>query len=183
MNIKIKIKMNKTSKILKDHGLDKDGRVVRFIRDEADRLMLPYIPDGAGGMLAKNKTYPNNHSIKYVSPYAHYQYTGKLMLAKNRSSWAKKGEKKYYSGKSLKYHTSGTGAHWDKLMLQRNKNTLVKDVENYIKSGQGNKGAKTSLTKEIKGIAKTIKKFNQKPEFIRKSSEYAKKINDFRENK
>ena len=135
MKLNVKVKMNPVNKIIKDHGLDKDGRVVRHLRDTADRLMMPYIPGGAGGQLAKLKTYPSNHEIKYTSPYAHYQYTGKAMVAENGSAWAKKGEKKHYSGKKLKYHTSGTGPKWDKLMMQRRKNDLVKDVENYIKNG------------------------------------------------
>ena len=135
MKINVKVKMNSINKILKDHGLDNDGRVIRRIRDTSDRLMMPFIPGGAGGQLAKLKTYPSNHEIKYTSPYAHYQYTGLAMVAQNGSAWAKKGEKKHYSGKKLKYHTSGTGAKWDKLMLQRRKNDLVKDVENYIKNG------------------------------------------------
>ena len=135
MKLNVKVKMNPVNKIIKDHGLDKDGRVVRHLRDTADRLMMPYIPGGAGGQLAKLKTYPSNHEIKYTSPYAHYQYTGKAMVAENGSAWAKKGEKKHYSGKKLKYHTSGTGPKWNELMMQRRKNDLVKDVENYIKSG------------------------------------------------
>ena len=135
MKLNVKVKMNPVNKIIKDHGLDKDGRVVRHLRDTADRLMMPYIPGGAGGQLAKLKTYPSNHEIKYTSPYAHYQYTGKAMVAENGSAWAKKGEKKHYSGKKLKYHTSGTGPKWDKIMMQRRKNDLIKDVENYIKSG------------------------------------------------
>lgn len=135
MRMNVKVKMNSINKILKDHGLDKDGRVIRRTRDTSDRLMMPFIPGGADGQLAKLKTYPSNHEIKYISPYAHYQYTGLAMVAQNGSAWAKKGEKKHYSGKKLKYHTSGTGAKWNKLMLQRRKNNLVKDVENYIKSG------------------------------------------------
>lgn len=130
----VKVKINKTSQILKDHGLNEDGRVNRFMRDNADRLMNPFVPMD-NGMLRRNKAYPNNHSIKYNSPYAKYQYYGKLMLTKSGSSWAKKGEKKFETGKKLKYHTSGTGAKWDKLMLQRRKNDLIKDVENYAKSG------------------------------------------------
>lgn len=131
---KVKVKINNVNKILKDHGLNQDGRVIKFLRDDADRLMNPYIPMD-NGMLRRNKTYPSNHEIKYISPYAKYQYYGKLMLAKNGSSWAKKGEKKVETSRNLKYHTSGTGPKWDKLMLQRHKNDLVKDVENYIKSG------------------------------------------------
>ena len=133
-NFNVKVRMKSTNKIIKDHGLDNEGKVTRFLRDNADRLMNPFVPMD-NGMLRRNKTYPNNHSIKYISPYAHYLYTGKLMLTKSGSSWAKKGEKKVYTGRSLKYHTSGTGAKWDKLMIQRRKNDLIKDVENFIKSG------------------------------------------------
>lgn len=131
---KVKVKINNVNKILKDHGLNEEGRVIKFLRDDADRLMNPYIPMD-NGMLRRNKSYPSNHEIKYISPYAKYQYYGKLMLAKNGSSWAKKGEKKVETNKSLKYHTSGTGPKWNEMMMQRNKNTLIKDVENYIKSG------------------------------------------------
>ena len=130
----VKVKINSTNKILKDHGLDQDGRAIRFLRDDADRLMNPYIPMD-NGMLRRNKSYPSNHEIKYISPYTKYQYYGKLMLAKNGSSWAKKGEKKVLTSRNLKYHTSGTGPKWNELMMQRNKNTLIKDVENFIKIG------------------------------------------------
>lgn len=135
MKLNVKVKMNSINKILKDHGLDKDGQVTKYLRDSADRLMTPFVPGGSGGELAKIKTYPSNHEIKYTSPFAHYQYLGKLMLAKNGSSWAKKGEKKHYTNNKLKCHTSGTGAKWDKLMLQRHRNDLINDVENFIKSG------------------------------------------------
>lgn len=145
MKINVKVKMNSVNKIIKDHGLDKDGRVVRRLRDTSDRLMMPFIPGGAGGQLAKLKTYPSNHEIKYTSPYAKYQYYGKMyispklgvsgILLKSDRWWSPKGEKKTPTSKKLKNHTSGTGPKWDKLMLQRRKDDLVKDVENYIKSG------------------------------------------------
>lgn len=130
----VKVKINSAKKIAKDHGLDESGRVTKFLRDRADSFMDRYIPFDRG-ILKGQKTYPNNYSIKYTSPYAKYQYYGKLMLAKNGSSWAKLGEKKVTTNKELKYHTSGTGSKWDKLMLQRRKNDLVKDIENYIKQG------------------------------------------------
>lgn len=40
----VKVKMNSTNKILKDHGLNKDGRVIRFITTRTDALMTPFIP-------------------------------------------------------------------------------------------------------------------------------------------
>mgnify|MGYP000839589516 FL=1 len=74
----IKVKMNSTNKILKDHGLDQDGRVQQYLLTTAERFMNPFIPMD-NGMLRRNKTYPNNHSIKYTSPYAKYQYYGCLL--------------------------------------------------------------------------------------------------------
>ena len=82
--------------------------------------------------MAKAVTYPSNDEIRYISPYAKYQYYGKLMLAPNGSAWAKKGEKKHITSKNLKYHTSNTGAKWDKLMLQKRKNDVIRDVQNYM---------------------------------------------------
>lgn len=134
MQLNIKVKMNSSNKIIKDHGLDKDGRVVRFLRDTADRFMNPFIPIDNGD-LRRIKTYPSNNEIKYTSTYAKYQYYGKLMLAKNGSSWAKLGEKKVLTSKNLKYHSSGTGPKWNKIMMQRRKKDLVKDIESFIKSG------------------------------------------------
>lgn len=78
---KVKVKINSINKILKDHGLNQDGRAVKFLRDDADRLMNPYIPMD-NGMLRRNKTYPSNHEIKYISSYSKVQYYGKLMLTK-----------------------------------------------------------------------------------------------------
>lgn len=134
MQFTYKLKMNPTNKILKDHGLDKNGKVTRHLRDTVDRLSNPFIPYD-NGMLRRLKTYPSNNEIKYTSPYAKYQYYGKLMLTKSGSSWARFGEKKVLTNQSLKYHTSGTGAKWEQLMLQRRKKDLEKDIQNYIKRG------------------------------------------------
>ncbi len=129
-----KVNMNSTNKIIKDHGLNDEGFVTKHLRDTIDRFSDPFIPFDRGP-LKNNKRYPNNHSIKYVSPYAKLHYHGKLMLAKNGSSWAKKGEKKVLTNKSMKYHTSGTGPKWDKLMMQRRRTDVVKDLQNFIKRG------------------------------------------------
>lgn len=130
-----KLKLNPVSKILKDHGVDKSGRVIKFTRDTVERLSNSYIPF-QGGDLRRLKTHPSNHEVKYTSLYAKYHYHGKLMLAKNGSSWAKHGEKKVSTSKNLKYHTAGTGPKWDRLMLQRRKNEFLKDIQNYIKRGK-----------------------------------------------
>ena len=140
----LKIKMNATNKILKDHGLDENGRVQKRIITTAERLMNPFIPF-QGGNLRRLKAYPSPSKIKYISPYAHYQYTGREYISpklgvagiplKSGRWWSPKGEKKIPSGKKLKYHEPETGPEWDKLMMEKKGKELIQDVQNYVKRG------------------------------------------------
>ena len=144
MKIDIKVKINDVNKILKDHGLNKDGRVIQYARNEADRLMNPFIPM-QNGTLRRLKTYPSPSKIKYTSPYAHYQYTGDEYISpklgvsgiplKSGRWWSPKGEKKKKSGKKLNYHTPGTGPEWEKLMMKEKGKELIRDIQNYINKG------------------------------------------------
>lgn len=134
MKVNVKINIHRPSRIIKDHGLDKDGKVTRYLRDEVERMSNKYIPF-QNGNLRRLKSHPSNHEIKYTAPYAKFIYYGKLMLGKNGSAWVRYGERKYVTSKNLKYHTSGTGPKWEQKMLQKEGNTLRKNVENYIKRG------------------------------------------------
>ena len=55
MKLNVKVKMNSVNKILKDHGLNKNGRVVGYLRDTADRLMMPYIQRRCWRTISKTK--------------------------------------------------------------------------------------------------------------------------------
>ena len=130
-NLNIKVKINKADKIIKDHGLDENGRITQFLRNEADRLMNPFIPY-ENGMLRRLKNYPSNSKIKYTSPYSHYQYIGKKAKGASRP----KGIKRKISNEKLKQHTPGTGPEWDKLMLENKGKELVQSVQNEVKKGK-----------------------------------------------
>lgn len=142
--IDVKVKINDVNKILKDHGLNDEGRVIQYARDEADRLMNPFIPM-QNGTLRRLKTYPSASKIKYTSPYAHYQHTGDEYISprlgvsgiplKSGRWWSPKGEKKKKSGKKLNYHTAGTGPEWEKLMMKEKGKELTRDIQNYINKG------------------------------------------------
>ena len=144
MKIDIKVKINNVNKILKDHGLNDEGRVIQYARDETDRLMNPFIPM-QNGTLRRLKTYPSASKIKYTSPYAHYQHTGDEYISprlgvsgiplKSGKWWSPKGEKKKKSGKKLNYHTAGTGPEWEKLMMKEKGKELIRDIQNYINKG------------------------------------------------
>lgn len=136
--MKVDIKLNPAAQIISDHGLQKDGPATKFLRDTVDRYCDPYIPMSLGsGVHVKDlKTYPSNHEIEYRGSHAHYHYRGILMLAKNGSSWAKLGEKKYYTGKKLKYQGAPKrGSEWDKRMWADRGKEICNQVEDFVRYG------------------------------------------------
>lgn len=101
------------------------------MRDTVDRLCDPYIPMSVG-ILKNTKTYPNNHSIKYISPYAHYHYKGKKAIGPSRP----KGVKRTISNEDMKYQGAPKrGPEWDKRMMNDRGKEVCRNVENYIKNG------------------------------------------------
>lgn len=127
----VKIKMNSTSKILKDHGLDKDGRVTEFFRDTVYRLYEPYVPRESGNLYRK-VTFQNAHSITHIEPYSHYHYKGKKAVGASRP----KGIKRTISNQDMKYQGAPKrGPEWDKRMMNDRGLEVCKDVERFIKNG------------------------------------------------
>ena len=62
--------------ILKNHGLEKGGRVQSFMTGEVHRLSLPYIPFDNNQLSTTVDLEAN--SITYKMPYAQYQYYVKV---------------------------------------------------------------------------------------------------------
>lgn len=124
---KVSIKMNSANKIIKDHGLDKDGVATKHLRDEVERLSNPYIPMKSHYLKDDSVSFPNNHSIKYNTPYARYQYYGKVMVG---------SPPKKVTNTDLKYNGAPKrGAHWDKRMWNDKGKDICKNVERFIRNG------------------------------------------------
>ena len=156
--------MNNTNKIIKDHGLDENGGVTQFLRDTVDRFCDPYIPMDRG-TLKNTKVYPNNHSIKYVSPYARYMYKGK--------SFNFQGAPK-------------RGAEWDKRMMNDHRREIIKDVQKFIKSGNQSKGKSSIISTVKKTIRVTknpsslLRKYKAPmPKFVNRVNKYSKKMDAY----
>lgn len=131
MKLNIEVKMNSAKKIIKDHGLDEDGKVTKFLRDDVYRLYEPYV-SRENGDLYRNVTYPNNHSIKHIMPYSHYMHKGKTAIGASRP----KGVKRKISNKPLQYQGAPKrGAEWEKRMMNDRGKEVCKDVENFIERG------------------------------------------------
>lgn len=141
----IKVKMNSANQIIKDHGLDENGKVTEFLRDTVYRLYEPYVPQAIGN-LYRQVAFPNKHSIKHISPYSHYHYKGKMYISpklgvsgvvlKSGRWWSPKGETKTPTNKDLQYQGAPKrGPEWDKRMMNDRGKEVCKDVENFIKKG------------------------------------------------
>jgi hypothetical protein len=107
-------------------------RVQQFIDSECIRLMVPYTPMLTGKMRdsATLGTVIGSGRIVYLSPYARYQYYGKLMVSRlTGSSYARRGESKVLTNKDLRYQTSRqfhAGAFWFERMKHDRKAQILK---------------------------------------------------------
>ena len=131
MQLNIKVKMDNPNKIVKDLGIDENGIVTKFLRDDVYRLYEPYVPREQGN-LYRQVTYPNNHTIKHEVPYAHYHYKGKKAIGASKP----KGVKRKISSEDMKYQGAPKrGPEWEKRMMNDRGKEVCKDVENFIKKG------------------------------------------------
>ena len=97
------VKLKPTSQIKARLGIQPNGRVQKFFTNECVKAMDKYIPMREGNLrLIKDE---RSDSVTYESPYAKYQYYGKLMVGK---------APKTLTNKDLQYHSgdSKRGSFW-----------------------------------------------------------------------
>lgn len=107
-------------------------RVQKFIDSECIRLMAQYTPM-QNGLLQKSVTFGTRVGsgvIFYNSPYARYQYYGKLMVSSvTGSAWARSGETKVLTGKDLIYSKrqhSNAQKRWFETMKTNHKRQILR---------------------------------------------------------
>jgi len=97
-----------------------DGRAQAFLTSTVAKHMKKYVPYSGDGdsryHLNENVTLTPN-TITYEMPYAHAQYVG------------------FTTGPVTHYTTPGTGPYWDKRMLSQDKETIKKELVNYMTRG------------------------------------------------
>lgn len=129
------LKLQPTSVIKANLGLTESGVVQKYFQNTCYRYMDKYVPYDEGHLREKVDL-SNPKYIIYNMPYAHYIYTGILYVDPvTNSSWARKDVKKIPTGKTLKYHTTGTGHHWDKLMMTAEGKDVVREVQEFFNRG------------------------------------------------
>ena len=110
------VKMQPTSVIKANLGIEPNGRVQKFFTNTCYRYMDKYVPKD-NGILRENVTIDSN-SITYEQKYAHAQYIGEVN-----------------GGKVVNYTTPGTGSYWDERMKSADMQNVVAEVQNFINKG------------------------------------------------
>lgn len=125
------LEMKATDIMMKDRGLLPFGKVQKFIDQETIRLMAPYTPYRAGVLenSASIGTKIGSGEINQISPYARFQYYGKVMVSSiTGSPWARKGEKKILTDRDLVHDKSihpMAGPFWFERMKADKKDEIL----------------------------------------------------------
>ena len=139
-----KVKIKPANTIKTRLGVEPNGKAHKLFTQRCYDHIRKYVPGGEKGDLAKNVAVTSSY-IVFMSPYAHYQYTGKLYVdpdynigafySPKYGFWSRRDVKKIKSHRKLTYHTPGTGAKWDKKMISAEMKDVCKEVEVYINGG------------------------------------------------
>lgn len=118
---------------------ERTKKAQKFVDSECIRLMIPYTPMLNGQLMqsATRGTIIGSGVIKYNSPYARYQYYGKLMVSSITGlAYAGKGESKILTDKDLHYNKSKhprAGKLWLERMKADRKEQILRGAERLLK--------------------------------------------------
>lgn len=129
MSDKIKVEMKPTATILARLGIDKNGRVQRFLTETVNKRITRYMPYRAGVLSSKLKFVSSPTEITVLGPYARYQYYGKVMVGK---------PPKQVTDTDLVYDKTkhpNAGPFWDRRLMAAEKDVVVREVQAYVKRG------------------------------------------------
>lgn len=121
--------------ILRDATGGKEGQL--FLANQAKQLMDPYVP-ALNQMLARNvRVYVENGKgiVHYQSPYARYQYEGKVMVSKRPGvkGSAKVVRQPETSLEYTKFRHPLATSHWDQAMMTARGDDLTRAMQNYLR--------------------------------------------------
>lgn len=151
IDFKVNVKINPNLLNNRLHRVLTDEKTGLEIHTLFEKMMQPYVPRDEG-VLAQSTEITSKY-VRYVSPYAHYQYIGEvygpnfpIMQAGFVTGWRSPMEK-YPTGRELGirgsnplfpgwvfgYRTPNTGHHWDKKMMQERGDSFIAQVKEILK--------------------------------------------------
>lgn len=143
MKIKANLIMPSVKELERMTGLDKGGKVQKYIDNFVVGHSEPYLP-GRKHLYesSRTSTKPGSGKAIWNTPDANYLYEGKLMVdALTHSAWGRKDEQKImdHENRDLHYHAgknNDLNDHWFDRMIQDEMDELVKGVQHIVNGGQ-----------------------------------------------
>lgn len=129
MSTKVKLEMKPIATILARLGIDKNGRVQRFLTETVNRRITRYMPFRTGVLATKLKFVSSPTEITVNGPYARYQYYGKVMVGR---------PPKQVTDIDLNYDKTKhpqAGPFWDRRLMAAEKDVILREVGACIKRG------------------------------------------------
>ena len=145
MSTRVKVEMQPIQQILKNHGLDSNGRVQLYVTNMISRRMTRYMPFQSGALATKLKFVKSPTEIEVNAPYARYQYYGKVMVNSKTGKGPRlipgvgfrwpKGAILKVTDRPLQYDPSKNakaGPYWDKALMANESAAIFKSVADEI---------------------------------------------------
>jgi len=120
----IKINLSDAPKIISKLGLGSGGRTQLFFTNELKRVSDPYVPFKQGALKNNAGIVDEFTAIEYRTPYARYQWYGKVMVGR---------KPKTPINKNLVYKGALRGSKWVERAFNDNKEAIIKAVERSMK--------------------------------------------------
>lgn len=148
MKVKMKLRMDSTSQIVKRLGLDEKGDAQAFHTNNVLRRLKKFMPFVSGALykLTVAQTDIRKPEIRTIAPQVKYLWRGKKMVnAKTGKGPAmipgvgpryKKGTILKVTGKPLKYTTTKNpqaGPKWVRTLVAEEGKVIVSELQQYIK--------------------------------------------------
>lgn len=151
MGVEFSTKIDITWMARKIQELVNDEKLKLEIHTLFEKMMQPYVPRDEGVLAQHTEVTPDY--VRYIEPYAHYQYMGEVygpnfpvfqagVVTGWRSPPSKyptgrelgiPGENPKFPGWVFGYRTPGTGHHWDKKMMQERGQDFIHQVTEIVK--------------------------------------------------
>lgn len=148
--MKVKVRMNSASQILREHGLDRDGAAQRYWTNIVNRRISRYMPYHSGALSSKLKRITGPTEITVDAPYARYLYYGKVMIdpainaagfvTKDGTWRSRRDSRKVLTGRDIQYDTTKNaqaGPLWDRRLIAAEGPAMLEEMRVYIRKREG----------------------------------------------
>lgn len=148
--MRVQVKVKPVERILKAHGLNRDGYAQRYWTNIVNRRITRYMPYRSGTLAERVKYISGPAEITVAAPYARYQYYGKVMidpvinaagfLTKDGVWRSRKGAVKIVTNRDLRYDTTKNalaGPYWDRRLVAAEGDAMVQEMRGYIRMREG----------------------------------------------